>query len=97
MLTNRAYVVEGALLNGPKAVDEWRAREPVHDHELEKLSYSSTPQGLASGSLNGGQQELLMALVGEYIHRMPDELAEIEMRKLQDAEQRPCTLPGQVV
>jgi hypothetical protein len=64
VLTNRAYVAEGILLAGPKAVDEWRAREQVHDHELEKLRYSSTPQGLSSTSLNGGQQELLMALVG---------------------------------
>src|SRR5690606_41724939 len=59
--------------------------EEVHDHELEKLRYSSTPQGLSSLSMNEGQQELLMALVGEYIHRMPDELAELELKKLQAA------------
>jgi hypothetical protein len=29
-----------------------------------------------------GQRELLLALIGDYIHRMPDELAEIEMNKL---------------
>jgi hypothetical protein len=89
VLTNRAYVVEGALLNGPKAVDDWRAREQVHDHELEKLRYLSTPQGLASGALNDAQQELLNALVGEYIYRMPDELAELEMKKLQAAGATP--------
>jgi hypothetical protein len=85
VLTNSAYVAEGALLANQKAIDEWQAREQVHDHELEKVRYSSTPQGLAAGALNAGQQELLLALVGEYIHRMPDELAEIERRKLQGA------------
>lgn len=87
--TNRAYLAESVLLSGPKAIDEWRGREHVHDHELDKLRYSSTSQGLASAALNGGQQELLMTLVGEYIHRMPDELAELEMRKLQEVESTP--------
>jgi hypothetical protein len=81
--TNRAYLAEGDLLVSTEAVTEWQARGHVHDHELEKLRYSSTPQGIASGSLNSSQQELLMAVVAEYIHRMPDELAEIEMQKLQ--------------
>jgi hypothetical protein len=92
VLTNRAYVVDGALLSSQQAIDHWRAHEHVHvhDHELEKLRYSSTtPQGIGSNALNPGQQELLMALVGEYIHRMPDELAEIEMRKLQSAGHAP--------
>jgi hypothetical protein len=84
--TNRAYVAEGALLVDPNAVAAWQAHDHVHDHELEKLRYSATPQGIASGALNNGQQELLMALVGEYIHRMPDELAEYEMQKLQSAQ-----------
>jgi hypothetical protein len=89
VLTNRAYVAEGALLTDQKAVEEWRAHDHVHDHEVEKLRYSSTPQGLAAGALSGAQHELLMALIGEYIHRMPDELAEIEMRKLQSAGAEP--------
>jgi hypothetical protein len=29
------------------------------------------------------QREILLALVGEYIHRLPDEVAEIEMADLQ--------------
>lgn len=89
VLTNRAYVVEGTLLADEKAVAAWRGREEVHDHELEKLRYSSTPQGLSSLSMSEGQQELLMALVGEYIHRMPDELAELELKKLQAAGASP--------
>lgn len=89
VLTNRATVVEGALLASPKAVEEWQSHEPVHDHELEKLRYRSTPQGVASTAFSGAQQELLMALVGEYIHRMPDELAELEMRKIKAAADSP--------
>jgi hypothetical protein len=89
VLTNRPYVVEGALLSGQAAVEEWRAEAHVHDHELEKVRYSSTPQGVSSVSLNAGQQELLMALVGEYIQRMPDELAELEMKKVQEAGTAP--------
>jgi hypothetical protein len=83
VLTNLPYAVEGALLTGQAALDHWRAAHPVHDDEVAALRYSSTPQGLSSQSLNAGQQELLMALVGEYIRRMPDELAEIELQKVQ--------------
>lgn len=87
--TNLPYLVEGALLTGPQAVAEWQSRAQVQEHELAKLRYSSTPQGVSSSALNGGQQELLMTLVGEYIHRMPDELAEIEWQKLQAAGNTP--------
>jgi hypothetical protein len=40
--------------------------------------------GLTSSMLSSGQAEVLTALIGEYIHRMPDALAEIEMRKLHE-------------
>jgi len=89
VLTNLAYVAEGALLIDQQAVDHWKAHDHVHDHELEKVRYTATPQGIVSASLNGGQRELLMALVGEYIHRMPDELAELEMKKVKAATDSP--------
>ena len=41
--------------------------------------------GLGSAMLNAGQAEILTALINEYIHRMPDELAEIEKHKLHEA------------
>ena len=87
--TNKPYMTEGDLLIDQQAIDDWRAHEQVHDHELAKLRYTSTPQGLASSALSGGQQELLLALVGEYVHRLPDELAEFEMKKLQAAGTTP--------
>jgi len=83
VLTNLAYVKEGALLIDQQAVDQWKAHGHLHDDEIEKVRYSSTPQGLSFATLNGGQQELLLAVVGEYIHRMPEELAELEMQKVQ--------------
>lgn len=89
VLTNLPYVVKGALLADQAALDQWRSEHEVHDHEVEALRYTSTPQGVSSLALNGGQQELLTSLVGEYIRRMPDELAEIEMMKIQQAGAAP--------
>ena len=87
--TNLPTLVEGALLVDAQAVADWRAHAHVHDHEVEKLRYTSTPQGISSAALNPGQRELLLTLVGEYIHRMPDELAEIELKKLEAAGDTP--------
>ena len=46
------------------------------------LRYSSTPKGLAAGAMSADQQELLTELVGQYIDRMPDEIAELEWGRL---------------
>jgi hypothetical protein len=89
VLTNRAYVAEGALLANQTALDQWRTTYGVQEHEVAALRYSATPRGVSSLSLDHGQQELLMALVGEYIRRMPDELAEIELKKLQQDSAAP--------
>ncbi len=82
VLTNRPYVVEGALLDDEQAVAAWQAAAPVPAGAVAALRYAATPRGLASSSLTSAQQELLLALIGEYIHRMPDELAELEQAKL---------------
>lgn len=53
--------------------------------DLEAVRYrASAPSGLASGALNDAQRAIMQALIGEYIRKMPDELAEIEMRKLEE-------------
>lgn len=85
VLTNRAYVVEGELLASAAEAQQWQQHDHVHDDEMARLRYSATPQGIANGALKSDQQELLLALVGEYIHRLPDELAELEMKKLQSS------------
>ena len=38
---------------------------------------------MAAADLNSGQREILHALVSAYIHRMPEELAAIELAKLE--------------
>ena len=47
------------------------------------LRYTPTPQGLAAEAMAEAQREILLALIGEYIHRMPDEMAEIEAVELE--------------
>jgi hypothetical protein len=94
-MLNRPYVAEGALpwptpgIEDPAAVAEQFAsmkrfcdERGVTLADLEAIRYSSTPKGLAAADLTAAQQEMLLTLVGNYIHRMPEELAEIEMEKL---------------
>jgi Protein of unknown function (DUF3500) len=50
--------------------------------DLEAVRYSTNPQGVAAAAMTPAQREILLALIGDYIHRMPEELAEIEMNKL---------------
>lgn len=51
--------------------------------QLEPVRYSTTPSGIAAGAMDNGQREIIKALIAEYVHRMPDELAEIEMKKIE--------------
>jgi hypothetical protein len=50
--------------------------------QQEALRYTSAPKGLAAGQMRPAQREILDVLVGEYIHRLPDEIAEIESAQL---------------
>ena len=63
-------------------LDVWKNDHGLSDAHIQALRYSETPRGLCHSRMNSGQQELLLALISEYIHRMPDELAEIEWRNL---------------
>jgi hypothetical protein len=90
VLTNRAYVEEGALLDSAEEVAKWQAAHDVSQAEVDALRYSTAqPQGISTAALQAGQKETLLALLGEYIHRMPDELAEIELAKLQQLGDAP--------
>lgn len=44
------------------------------------------PEGLASKDMNPDQRELMKALVEVYIHRLPEEIATVEMGKLERAD-----------
>ena len=93
---NRPYVLDNALpwrledVEDTEAVvsqfatmERFAAEQGVTMTDLEAVRYSAaTPSGLATGDMNAAQREIMHALIGEYIHKMPDELAEIEMKKL---------------
>lgn len=80
--SNHRQVAEGQLQLGETAIEQWRAGAGLEHSHIDALRYSSDPKGLAAAAMNGSQQEILQALIGEYIHRMPDELAEIEAARL---------------
>jgi hypothetical protein len=48
----------------------------------EDIRYTKTPKGLPAASMSRSQQEILEALIREYIHRMPDAVAEVETARL---------------
>lgn len=83
VLYNLPEVVEGALEMPRQGAAELRNQHGLSDSQIDALRYSETPRGLAHSRMKPGQQELLLALIGEYIHRMPDELAQIEWDNLQ--------------
>jgi hypothetical protein len=96
VLANRSMVVEGALpfpvpkLMGLPMTDaewehleRWRKELGLTQEHLEALRFTSTPKGLATSAMQSPQREILWALIRQYIERMPEEIAEIEIEKLQ--------------
>lgn len=61
------------------APEERVARIPV---SFDTVRYTETPRGLAASALSDSQQEILERLILEYIHRMPEPVAEFELSKL---------------
>ena len=47
------------------------------------MRYTATPKGLAVGAMPAGSREILIALISQYVNRMPDEIAAIETKKLE--------------
>jgi hypothetical protein len=52
--------------------------------QREALRHTHAPKGLAATEMQPAQREILEALVGDYIHRLPDEIAEVELTQLQE-------------
>ena len=65
-----------AIVSASAPNDILSANQPHVEHELH-------PHGLQATAMSTDQRELLSALIGEYIRRMPDEIAEVEARRLQ--------------
>ncbi|MCX6044668.1 MAG: DUF3500 domain-containing protein [Chloroflexi bacterium] len=97
VMLNRPYVVEHALPAHTPGIDDTSAvasqfntmerlakERNITAADLEPVRYSSTPKGIATADMTAPQREILLALIGDYVHRMPDELAEIEMKKLHE-------------
>ena len=95
--SNRPRVEQGVVsipltdLMGRKEPDYARAQQREAQQRAtlgitaaveDALRYSSTPKGLVATELTAPQRELLTALVGQYVDRMPDEIAESEWSRL---------------
>ena len=94
---NRATVVDGAFerLLVPAAESAIIAQQlerlqldgDPHEYVhamMDAVRYSTAPKGISASAMGNDQREILISLVRDYIDRMPDELAEIEMVKLHE-------------
>jgi hypothetical protein len=71
------------LANQPEVVEDTAPpANRLSRGQREALRYTRAPKGLAASSMRPEQREILLALIGQYIHRLPDEVAEIEMTQL---------------
>lgn len=96
--SNRSFVEIGALPRlgtqtfGPGVSDAaaraFLAGDPSHDpHAVaqsaqEALRYEATPKGIAAAQLNPTQRSVLTALIRQYIDRLPEEVADLQLGRL---------------
>jgi hypothetical protein len=52
----------------------------LRDHHLDALSFTTAPKGIPTTALNPAQLEILRALLGCYLDRLPDALADQQAR-----------------
>ncbi len=91
VMANRPAFVEGALplatpnlfgwelskIEQDDLPEQWRVLGFTQEHQ-EACCYTEVPKGLAASVMSEAQQQILDALIREYISRMPDEIAQIE-------------------
>ena len=63
-----------------------RAPADILTRDIPYVRDQVKPEGLASKDMNPDQRELMKALVEVYIHRLPEEIAAVEMDKLERAD-----------
>jgi hypothetical protein len=98
MTMNRPFVLDQVIpgpvpgITDPQAVqDQFPTMERmnrergVHPEHLDVVRLTTPPKGLAGAAMTPAQREILLALIGNYIGRMPEELAQIELGKLHEA------------
>lgn len=57
-------------------------RTGMREEHLTRLEWARQPKGLPAASMSGRQREMLDRVVGQYLGRLPDDLAEHESRRL---------------
>ena len=73
----------GELLeNLERFQDAEEAKVGLTTAHVDALRFTTTPKGLAASSMTPAQHEILTALLGTYIGRLPDAIAEREMAKV---------------
>ncbi len=75
--------LEGDLLRRMAAVGDNLTESLRYEADhAEALAFTTTPKGVAATALDGDQRELLDALLGLYLHRLPDEVADEELARV---------------
>jgi hypothetical protein len=73
----------GELLdNLERFQDAEEAKVGLTAAHVDALRFTTTPKGLAASSMTAAQHEILTALLGTYVGRLPDAIAEREMAKV---------------
>jgi Protein of unknown function (DUF3500) len=62
--------------------DSAEAKVGLTDSHIDALRFTTAPKGLPAAAMTASQQELLRALLGTYVRRLPDEVADREMAKV---------------
>jgi hypothetical protein len=57
---------------------------PMAPKDVESIRLSAVPNGIAAGDLSEDQRSLLRQLLGAYVDRAPDELAELQRDRFAD-------------
>ena len=68
-----------------RAIINTTAPSDILTRDVPKVELDAV-EGLAAESMAPGQRELLVKLINEYVDRLPEEVAEIEQRKLRNAK-----------
>ena len=74
---------DGAALEG-RRTNQARSERAlgVQQEHLEAVRYTRTPRGLPGARMTAPQRQVLTALIRQYIDRLPEEIAAIEVAKL---------------
>jgi hypothetical protein len=71
--------------NMQRAQERLDAATGVGPADLESISFTSRPKGLAAWAMDGGQRDMLDALLRLYVDRLPDDVADEEAAKFAGA------------